>query len=150
MKRAGAELVAAKMSIRVNDVPDGTIELRPMTEDRFERFIDAGIEHYAHSIFDAGGFETIETARLASLEEHKRLLPQGLQSPGHRSGRPSTRPIRRRKSGCCGSRNDPTTASSTTSRWTLPKGIDRLTTPTHAVVKIVGGKIVELHQILQV
>lgn len=84
VKRAGAELVATKMSIRVNDVPDGTIELRPMTEDRFERFIDDGIEHYAHSIFDAGGFETIETARLASLEEHKRLLPQGLQSPGHR------------------------------------------------------------------
>ncbi|RYG78480.1 hypothetical protein EU513_02400 [Yimella sp. RIT 621] len=39
VKRAGAELVGTKMSIRVNDVPDGTIELRPMTEDRFERFI---------------------------------------------------------------------------------------------------------------
>ena len=68
VKRAGAELVATKMSIQVGDVPDGTIELRPMTEERFERFIDDGIEHYAHSIFDAGGFETIEAARLASLE----------------------------------------------------------------------------------
>ncbi|WP_168990107.1 hypothetical protein [Yimella sp. RIT 621] len=38
----------------------------------------------------------------------------------------------------------------TGSPYVLPKGIDRLTTPTHAVVKIVGGKIVELHQILQV
>lgn len=32
----------------------------------------------------------------------------------------------------------------------LPKGIDRLTTPTYAVVKIVGGTSVELHQIFQV
>lgn len=38
----------------------------------------------------------------------------------------------------------------TGSPYVLPKGIDRLTTPTHAVVKIVGGKIVELHQIVQV
>ncbi|MCG8656485.1 hypothetical protein [Yimella sp. NH-Cas1] len=37
----------------------------------------------------------------------------------------------------------------TGSPYVLPNVIDRLTTPTHAVVKIVGGKVVELHQILQ-
>lgn len=38
----------------------------------------------------------------------------------------------------------------TGSPYVLAKGIDRLTTPTHAVVRIARNKIVELQQILQV
>lgn len=83
IKATGADLVATKMGLAVADVPEADIELRPMLDERFARFIDEGVEHYAQSIFDAGGFATIEDARLSSLEQHKQLLPQGLQSPGH-------------------------------------------------------------------
>lgn len=83
IRDGGADLVATKMGRALADVPDADIELRPMLDERFARFIDEGVESYAHSIFEAGDYPTIEDARLSSLEQHKQLLPQGLQSPGH-------------------------------------------------------------------
>lgn len=82
VRETGAELVATKMSQNVQGVPDAEIELRPMTQERFERFRQEGIEDYAHAIFGAGGFAGIEDARRASTQQHEELLPSGLQSPG--------------------------------------------------------------------
>lgn len=77
------ELVATRMGLAVAGVPEASIELRPMTPQRYQRFLAEGIEAYARSIFDAGGYPDFEAARRSSIEQHEELLPDGLHSPGH-------------------------------------------------------------------
>lgn len=79
----GATLVAAKMSVAVCKSAAPGIDLRPMTQQRFEQFIGEGIERYAQSLFAAGGYSSIDAARSHSVRQHEQLLPDGLQSDGH-------------------------------------------------------------------
>ena len=56
------------------------IQLVPMTQTEFEKFLARAIEDYAQEHVAAGNWHPDEAVRL-SREEHEKLLPNGLASP---------------------------------------------------------------------
>ena len=56
------------------------IQLVPMTQTEFEKFLARAIEDYAQEHVAAGNWHSDEAVRL-SREEHEKLLPNGLASP---------------------------------------------------------------------
>jgi RimJ/RimL family protein N-acetyltransferase len=56
------------------------IQLVPMTQAEFDKFLSAAIEDYAQEHVAAGNWQPNEAVRL-SKEEHDKLLPNGLASP---------------------------------------------------------------------
>jgi ribosomal protein S18 acetylase RimI-like enzyme len=64
-------------------LPQPTIRLRPIREDEFPAFAVASREGYAEGIERHGG-QTHEAAQRKADEDMAAVLPQGLETPGHR------------------------------------------------------------------
>jgi ribosomal protein S18 acetylase RimI-like enzyme len=58
-----------------------TVTLVPMTEDEFEAFLQWAIPDYAQDHIRTGAWPESEALR-RSEEQHRELLPEGLESPG--------------------------------------------------------------------
>jgi ribosomal protein S18 acetylase RimI-like enzyme len=57
------------------------VELHPMAEGEFQRYMERAIKRYAQENIKAG-YRTAEDAERRSQQDHLRLLPLGLETPG--------------------------------------------------------------------
>ncbi|MDD1746644.1 MAG: GNAT family N-acetyltransferase [Methanomassiliicoccales archaeon] len=56
------------------------VELLPMTHDQFQGYLERAVLRYAKENIKAG-YRTYEDAERRSREDHRRLLPQGIDTP---------------------------------------------------------------------
>lgn len=78
-----SELMATQMELALDDVADqDRVRLELMTADRYARFLEAEIEHYAEEMLAAGSHRALEAARADSRRQHDHLLPDGPETPG--------------------------------------------------------------------
>lgn len=77
-------LTATRMQLDLTTpTPEDRVRLEPMTEEQYDDFRAVGDEGYAQDLFAAGGFPSIEAARVSAAEQFVELLPEGLGSAGH-------------------------------------------------------------------
>lgn len=81
-EHSDAVLVATKMSLDPGTAPAPQgIELRPMSSERFERYLRDTVDDYVDDLMAAGDYDSIEDAREESRQTHDELLPEGLATP---------------------------------------------------------------------
>jgi ribosomal protein S18 acetylase RimI-like enzyme len=68
--------------VTTEGVPVPDVRLDPMTDEEFAAFLREAVVTYADAHVEAGSWPA-EGAHERSVEEHARLLPQGLATPGH-------------------------------------------------------------------
>ncbi|WP_265445395.1 GNAT family N-acetyltransferase [Flexivirga meconopsidis] len=84
LRRADDRLIASHMQIDVDAVPPAEgLTLRPMTPARYADFARFAVDHYASELLAAGAAPNLAAAERAARESFARLLPDGLQTPGH-------------------------------------------------------------------
>jgi ribosomal protein S18 acetylase RimI-like enzyme len=60
-----------------------TLRLEPMTDEQYRRYRERAEQKYARDIADSGAMPLAE-AQEKSRADYRRLLPDGLATPGHR------------------------------------------------------------------
>lgn len=78
------QLAATRMQLDLTaPTPEERVRLEPMTAEQFDAYRAISDEGYAQELFDSGAFPTLEAARADASRQFQRLLPEGLDSPGH-------------------------------------------------------------------
>ena len=77
-------LMATQMELALDaPAPEDRVRLEAMTPERYARFLNTEIEHYAQEMLESGSHQDLETARADSRRQHAQLLPDGLETRRH-------------------------------------------------------------------
>lgn len=80
----GPKLAATRMQLDLSTpTPEDRLRLVPMTQAQYAAYRAVSDEGYAQELFGAGGYATLDDARLSAAQQFVELLPDGLGSPGH-------------------------------------------------------------------
>lgn len=84
---AGFDLVATQMQLDLATAPPhrdpGRVMVHPMTADEIAVYFSGSVETFADETMAADPSLTREAALVNSREVHERILPQGVDTPGH-------------------------------------------------------------------
>ncbi|MGI8522935.1 MAG: GNAT family N-acetyltransferase [Nocardioides sp.] len=78
-------LAATRMQLDLaTPTPEDLVRLEPMTGEQYADYRAVSDEGYAQDLFASGGFGSLEEARASAAKQFVELLPDGLESTGHR------------------------------------------------------------------
>ena len=84
---AGCDLVATQMLLDLATAPaprdPGKVTVRPMTADEIAAYFSEAVERFAEETMAADPSLTRDAALANSRDVHERILPEGVDTPGH-------------------------------------------------------------------
>lgn len=78
------DVTSVQMTVEAGRVPPPTtVDLRPMADTRFDRFLEESIEGHAADMCASGSWPDLESARAESRRQTEQLLEGGVDTHGH-------------------------------------------------------------------